>query len=279
MHKRAARRGRPSSLHGVHLCQHDRLAPASNRATPGASVLAMINGIVNILLPVVILLTLSDEDRLGPIPALLLAVGIPASFGVWELARTRKINASAIMGVVSVLLTGVIGVFELPTSLFPIKEALIPVGFAIILLVSNRMAFPVVKLLFDMVQRKDRVERLVRERGMQAAYRAHIERSGTIWAGIMFLSGVMKFILSSIVVNAPAGTDQFNTQLAFYELVQIPTSMMVTMVLILSLIFFIARGTGAMIDLGPSEVLRGGEKMARVGQRFAPVLARFQRSA
>ena len=239
----------------------------------------MSNVLINILLPVVILLTLSDDDRLGPLPALLLAVGIPATYGIWDLFRTRKINASAIMGIISVFLTGVIGVFELSTDLFPIKEALIPLGFALILLVSNRMSLPVVKLLFDMVQKKDRVEHLVRERGVETQYRAHIERSGAIWAGIMALSGVMKFTLATLVMDAPAGTQEFNTQLAFYELVQIPTSMMVTMVLILSLIWYIAKGTGTLVGLTPSEVLRGGEKMARVGERFAPVFARFQRSA
>jgi hypothetical protein len=239
----------------------------------------MPKAILNIFLPVVILLTLSSEDRLGPLPALLLAVGIPAAWGILELWRTRKINASSIMGVVSVLLTGVIGVFELDTDLFAWKEAAIPVGFAAILLVSNRMQFPVVKLLFDMVQRRDKVEAAVQEQGQQVAYRAHIERSGTIWAGIMLLSGVLKFMLSSLVMTAEAGTQEFNKQLATYELVQIPTTMLLTMVLILSLIYFIAKGTGLIIGLPPSQVLRGGEKMARVGERFAPVLARFQRNS
>jgi hypothetical protein len=238
----------------------------------------MSNALVNIALPVLILLTLSDENRLGPLPALLLAIGIPAAYGTWELMRTKKINASSIMGVISVLLTGVIGVFELDTDLFAFKEAAIPVGFAAILLVSNRMTFPVVKLLFDMVQRKDRVERAVENIGAEHAYRQHIERSGAIWAGIMLISGVMKFALSSYIMTADAGTREFNTQLATYELVQIPTSMLVTMVMILSLIYYIAKGTGVIVGLAPSEVLRGGEKMARIGEKFAPVLARFHRS-
>jgi hypothetical protein len=239
----------------------------------------MPNILINILLPVVILLSLSDESRLGPLPALLLAIGIPVTYGMWDLFRTRKVNVSSIMGILSVLLTGVIGVFELSTDLFAIKEAVIPIGFALVLLVSNKMALPIAKLLFDMVQKKDRVERLVREKGVETAYRSHIERSGVIWAGIMALSGVMKFVLASLIMDAPAGTQEFNTQLAFYELVQLPTSMMVTMVLILSLIWYIAKGTGTLIGLAPSEILRGGEKMARVGERFAPVFARFQRSA
>lgn len=238
----------------------------------------MAKPLLNIFLPIAILLTLSDPDRLGALPALLLAVGIPAAYGIWELLRSRTVNASSILGIVSVFMTGVIAVFELDTDLFAIKEAAIPVGFAAVLLVTNRMRFPVVKLLFDMVQRRDVVEKAVRDQGEEAAYRAHIERSGTIWAGIMLLSGVLKFILSSVIMTADAGTKAFNTQLATYELVQIPTTMLLTMVLILSLIFFIAKGTGMIIGLPPSQVLRGGEKMARVGERFAPVLARFQRS-
>jgi hypothetical protein len=238
----------------------------------------MSNAIINIILPVAILFLLSDDSRLGPLPALLLAVGLPMTYGIWELIRSRAVNISSIMGIVGVLLTGVIAVFELDTDLFAVKEAAIPIGFAAILLITNRMSFPVVKLLVDMVQKRDRVERMVSEQGKADDYRAHIERSGTIWAGIMLLSGILKFILSSLIMTADAGTREFNTQLATYELVQIPTTMMLTMVLILSLIYFIAKGTGTLIGLQPSEVLRGGEKMARIGSRFAPVLARFQRN-
>lgn len=233
---------------------------------------------INIFLPVVILLSLSDESRLGPLNALLLAVAIPAIYGIWNLLRTRKVDASSVLGVISVMMTGVIAVLELDSDLFALKEAVIPVGFAAVLLVTNRMRFPVVKLLFDTVQRRERVERMITEQDQEPAYRKHIERSGAIWAGIMTLSGVMKFSLASLVMNANAGTREFNTQLATYELVQIPTSMLVTMVLILSLIFFIAKGTGELVGLAPSEVMRGGEKMARIGSWFAPVLARLQRT-
>jgi hypothetical protein len=226
--------------------------------------------IINIALPIAILFLLSDEDRLGPLPALLLAVAIPAVYGIVELLRTRKVNAMSVMGIVSVLLTGVIGVFQLDSGLFAVKEALVPLGFAALLLISNRSDFPLVKLLFDVVQRKERVERAVHAVGGEAAYRRHIERSGAIWAGIMALSGVMKFTLASIIVTADAGTKAFNTELATYEVVQIPTSMLITMVLILALIWSIGRGTGRIIDLPPSQVLRGGERLppifARVGR-------------
>src|SRR5699024_10976432 len=139
---------------------------------------------------------------------------------------------------------------------------ILPFGFAILLVISNRTGFPIVKLLFDVVLRKERVERDVREQGVEARYRSHLERCGVLWAGIMTLSGIMKFTLSSFIVNAPAGSPDFNHQLATYELVQIPTSMMVTMVLILSLIWYIGKGAAQVIGSTPADTLRGGKRLA-----------------
>jgi hypothetical protein len=229
----------------------------------------MLNALLNIFIPITILLTLSSEDRLGPLPAVLLAVGIPATYGTVNLFRTRKVNTSSILGIISVLLTGVIAVFRLDTGLFAVKEAAIPVAFAAVLLVSNRTSFPVVRLLFEVVQRMDRVRTGLDSDQRKAAYRAHVERHGALWAGIMTLSGVMKFALASVIMSAEAGTEQFNTQLATYELAQIPTSMAVTMVLILSLIWSIGKGTGRIIGLPPGEVLRGGERIASIVGRFS----------
>lgn len=223
----------------------------------------MLNALINIVSPIAVLLTLSSEDRLGPLPALILAIGIPATYGVYGLFRTRKVNSQSLLGVIAV--------FELNIVLFPIKEAVIPIGFAIILVISNRTSFPIVKMLFDMVLRKDRVEQSIHGPESKAAYRAHIERCGVFWAGIMVLSGVMKFALSSLLISAPAGSEQFNTQLATYELVQIPTSMMVTMVLILSLIWHIGKGTARILESSPSDVLRGGKRLSSLVSRLGRI--------
>lgn len=224
----------------------------------------MLNAFINIALPIAILLTLSGDDRLGPIPALLLAIGIPATYGISGLVRSRKVNAQSILGVLSVLLTGIIAVFRLDTAFFPIKEAAIPIGFALIVVGSNRTGFPIAKLLFDVVLRKERVERDIRERGAEPAFRAHIERCGVLWAGTMLFSGAMKFALSSLIVTAPAGTPQFNHQLATYELAQMPTSKIITLVMILALIWYIGKGAAAIVGTTPGEVLRGGQRVTAI---------------
>jgi hypothetical protein len=183
------------------------------------------------------------------------------------------------LGLISVLLTGVIGVLGLNAQLLAVKEAAIPIGFAIVLLASNATRFPVVTLLADMVQRRDRVRAALDRPTQQAAYHRHLQRSGAVWAGIMTLSGVLKFILASVVVNSAAGTEAFNHELARYELVQLPTTFTLSGVLILSLIWYIASGTAKITGLETGEVLRGGQKVERIAKRFAPIARVFPATA
>lgn len=234
-----------------------------------------VNALINIAIPVLVLLNLSAPDRLGAIPALMLAIGIPAVWGVIGVIRTRKLEPSAILGIVSVLATGVIAIYELNTRLFAVKEAIIPLGFAVVLLVSNTTRFPIVTLLADTVQRREKVLSAVEKQEKQQEYRQHLVKSGTIWAGIMILSATLKFLLASWLVRAPAGTEAFNHQLAQYELWQLPTTFSLTGVMILSLICFMGHGTAAILGLTPGDVLRGGHRMARMTGRFAPIARHF----
>lgn len=230
-----------------------------------------INVLINVALPVIILLGFSSEDRLGPLPALLLALALPFAWGVISLVRGRQLDVSTALGIISVLLTGVIAVFDLDTRLFAVKEAAIPFVFAIILLLSNRTAFPVVRLLAEAVLRHDRMNNGLDQRNARDAWHAHLVDAGTIWAGIMALSAVLKFIMASMIMSAPANTEQFNQQLAFYELVQLPTTFTLTGVLILSLLWFLANGASRHTGLPVGDVLRGGDRMARFISRFAPI--------
>lgn len=230
-----------------------------------------LNVLINIALPVFILLRLSSPDRLGPVPALVLAVTIPIVWGLYGLIRTRKPDISSILGIISVLLTGVIGVFELNTRLFALKEGAIPFLFAVVLIASNHTRFPIVTLLADVVQRRDRVQNQLDEHGGHVAYHQHMIESGKRWALIMITNGTLKMILASFVVTAPAGTEAFNRDLAMWEIVQIPTTMVVATVLILSLIWYIVCGTAEITGLKPADVIRGGTRMERFVRRFMPV--------
>ena len=64
---------------------------------------------VTIVAPAVVLMKLSGPEQLGPFGALVLGLAFPFAWGIWDGWRRRKLNWLAVLGVVSTLLTGGIG--------------------------------------------------------------------------------------------------------------------------------------------------------------------------
>ena len=73
----------------------------------------MIDLLVSIVIPSVILMKFSGDQDLGAARALITALAFPLAWGLFELIRYRKFNFIALLGLVSVLLTGGIGLLEL----------------------------------------------------------------------------------------------------------------------------------------------------------------------
>ena len=94
--------------------------PAQHKPRP------LIDLLVSIIIPSIILMKLSGEAQLGAANALILALALPVGWGVFELVQYRKFNFIAALGVVSVLLTGGIGLLQLDNKWLAIKEAAVP---------------------------------------------------------------------------------------------------------------------------------------------------------
>jgi len=86
----------------------------------------LIDLLVSIVIPSVILMKFSGAQDLGATRGLIVALAFPIAWGLFELIRYRKFNFIAILGIVSVLLTGGIGLLELDLKWLAIKEAAVP---------------------------------------------------------------------------------------------------------------------------------------------------------
>ena len=91
--------------------------------------------LINIVIPVCILTFLSKDKYLGPVWALVIAVAFPVTHGIKTLIRERKADVLAIIGMISVLLTGIFGILELPPEWVARKEAAVPLIIGLIILI------------------------------------------------------------------------------------------------------------------------------------------------
>lgn len=98
----------------------------------------------NIVLPTLILMKMSSAERLGPMNALLVALSFPIGYGIYDYFKEKKVNTMSIIGLVSVLLTGVLGVMKLPAEYIAYKEAGVPLLIGAIVLISNFTSKPLV---------------------------------------------------------------------------------------------------------------------------------------
>src|SRR4030067_966022 len=82
--------------------------------------------LINIVIPSVILMKWSGPQDLGAVNVLLAALAFPLAWGARDLLQRRKVNLFAALGLISILLTGGIGLLQLDTQWLAVKEAAVP---------------------------------------------------------------------------------------------------------------------------------------------------------
>jgi len=214
--------------------------------------------IVTIAIPALVLMQLSSASRLGPVGALLLALAFPLAYGGWDLLRQRKLNLMAIIGVVSTLLTGGIGLLALDPQWLAVKEAAIPGAIGLAVLISARTRYPLVRVLvfnraiFDV----DRVQQALRARGTEAAFGNRLQAGTVLLAGTFVFSSVANYLLARWVVTSPAGTEAFNAELGRMTLLSYPVIVIPSLLMMAGVMYYLARGAHRLTGLELDQMLR-----------------------
>jgi hypothetical protein len=234
---------------------------ASSAAPAGAAKKNPLTEIlVTIIVPAIILMQLSREDRLGVVGALLLALAFPIGYGLMDALRHRKLNWFAVLGVVSTLLTGGIGLLKLDAQWLAVKEAAVPGLIGLAVLGSNWTRWPLIRILvfnpnlFDV----ERIEALLAERRTTVPFELRLRTGTLLLAGTFFFSSVMNYLLARWVVTSPAGTEAFNEQLGRLTLLSYPVIAIPSMVMMLALMYWLARGLRELTGLPLMELMRTG---------------------
>ena len=210
---------------------------------------------VTIVAPSLVLMY--GTPHLGPVMALVVALAFPVAWGVREGLRRRKVNWLAVVGVFSTLLTGGIGLLQLPTAWLAVKEASVSALIGVVVAGSAWTGRPLIRaLVFDTaLVDTQRLDTRLAQRGTAAAFDAVLRRATLLMAGTFFFSAAANFVLTRAVVTSPAGTPAFNAELGRLTLLSYPVIALPSMLMLAAVVWWLGRELKRLSGFGFSDLL------------------------
>ncbi len=218
----------------------------------------MIEMLITLILPSIVLMKLSGPEELGTVNALLLALAFPLFWGARSMLRERKVNMIAVLGLVSVLLTGGIGLLQLDPQWLAVKEAAIPglIGLIVVGSVFTRKPLVRMLLLSPAVMNVDRIQENLLQRGNTAAFESRLKSATWMLGGSFLFSSTMNYFLATWIVTSPAGTQAFNEELGRMTLLSYPVIALPSVLIMMALFYYLSRALNELAGLKLTEALR-----------------------
>lgn len=215
--------------------------------------------IISIVIPSIILMKFSGDARLGATNALVVALAFPIGYGIYEWTVNGKRNVVAALGVISVLLTGGIGLLKIDAQWLAVKEAAIPLSIGIGVLVANRLGYPLVrKLLFNpAIMNVERIHQELDRKNTRVEFETRLDRANMLLAGTFLFSAIMNYFLAKLIVTSESGSTAFNEELGRMTLLSYPVIAIPSMIMMLGIFWFIWRTVNRLTGLSLEEIMVG----------------------
>ena len=211
---------------------------------------------LNVLVPVIVLMRFSGDDRLGPVYGLLVALAFPVTYGLYDFIRRRNLNFVSGLGFIGILLTGGVGLLKLDVQWIAIKEAGIPLIIGAVIVGSLRTRFQLVRKLLGQMIKLDEVEAALQEKGTVEAFEKRLVRSTYIVGASFLLSAILNYILARMIVVSPAGTTAFNEELGRMTALSFPVIAVPSVIVLTIAVMYLLNGITKLTGLEAQNLLR-----------------------
>lgn len=224
---------------------------ASRPRSPAKRENMLVNLAFNILLPSLILAKLSGPEWLGPQLALVVALAFPLGYGIWDFAQRRTANFVSILGFVSTLATGGLGLMAVDGIWFAVKEASVPALIGLVLWASMGSKRPLVRqfLFNDQVIDVERVDAELAARNNQQAFEQLLRNASYLLVASFAFSAVLNFVLARWLLVSPAGSEAFNAELAQMNLLSWPIIALPSMAISMFALWRLIKGVSNLSGL------------------------------
>jgi hypothetical protein len=227
---------------------------------------------VSIIIPSVILMKFSGDEHLGSVYALLLGLAFPLGWGLFELIRYHKKNFIAVLGIVSVGLTGGIGLLALDAQWLAVKEAAIPAIIGLAVLISTKTKYPLIRtLLFNPnVLDVHKIQEALERNNQTREFDQRLLNATYLFSGTFLFSSIMNYVLARWIVTSPSGTQAFNEELGRMTLLSYPMIAIPSTVMMMFIFYYLWRTIRRLTGFTLEEVMAAHlhEKHEQAGDKL-----------
>ena len=217
----------------------------------------MVDLLVSLIIPSVILMKFSGDEHLGASTALIVALAFPLGWGLFELVKYRQFNFIALLGLISVVLTGGIGLLKLDPQWLAIKEAAIPGILGIAVLLSTYTRYPLIRTLIynPKVINVDMIRQRLNESDNSEAFERRLQNATYLLSSTFLFSSAMNYTLAKVIVTSPAGSAAFNEELGQMTLLSYPVISIPAMLMMMGILYYLWRTINGLTGLRLEEIL------------------------
>lgn len=193
---------------------------------------ALVNLAINVVIPSFVMMKLSTPDKLGEVNGLLVALAFPLSYGLWDFVRQKKINLFSAIGLISVLLTGGIGLLQLDRRWMIAKETAIPFLMGVFVLATLRAKKPLLSSFFDEILDIEKLEDAYSQNGHPGQFDDQLRSSSKLLGFSFFFSAALNFILAVEILEGEPGSEMFTQSLGRMTALSFPAITLPMMVVV-----------------------------------------------
>ena len=217
----------------------------------------LIDLLISIVTPSVILMKFSGDDALGAPGALILAIAFPVCWGALDLFRNNRFNYVALLGLVSVALTGGIALLQLDQQWLALKEAAIPGLIGLVVLGSAWTPYPLIRTILynPSVLDVSKIQQKLEETGNSALFETRLLKATHLLSGTFFFSSLVNYILATWIVTSPTGSAAFNEELGRLTLLSYPMIAIPSTLMMMAILYYIWRTVHDMTGLSLEDLM------------------------
>lgn len=215
---------------------------------------------ISFIIPTIILLTLSDPSKLGPLWAMMLALAFPVVFELYQVSRKRKPSYMSIAAIVGILLVGLISILGLSEDWLAARRSALYAIAAVALFVVIRFRPALIEKGLDRVLEMEGIRTASSKNKTEAQMMRAIAKASYSLVAVLAITAVASYVLTIVFITAPTGSSQFNAQYAELRVLSIFVITLPLMVAVTGVLLYLVNKFEKLTGISAEDLMKQKSK-------------------